>query len=105
MKDCFCHILNHSSFAKTIYNIYRSTTHSLSRIQADAPREDAMKKIISDDDYWQPRPGSWEEAVDPYDVQSTRELTQQNPNEQTDMPMEVIADSRPQYGRNYATSG
>lgn len=31
-----------------------------------------MDRKHKHDDYWPPRPGSWEEAVDPYEVQGAR---------------------------------
>ena len=46
-----------------------------------------MKRKRMNDDYWPPRPGSWEEAVDPYDVQWSR-VTMQTPNRS---PREVPA--------------
>ncbi len=50
------------------------------------------------DDYWTPRPGSWEEAVDPYDVQFSRGLPRKKKKvHERDVPIEVLTDPR----RNY----
>ncbi|HEX2950962.1 MAG TPA: hypothetical protein VHV83_15570 [Armatimonadota bacterium] len=48
------------------------------------------------DDCWLPTPGSWEEAVDPYDVQCTRQQPLSVVQEQGDVPtMDMLQDSQP----------
>ena len=55
-------------------------------------------KITARDDYWPPRPGSWEEAVDPYDVQfSRKELPPPTSHEKRDIPLEMMVERRPKY--------
>ena len=44
------------------------------------------------DDCWLPLPGSWEELVEPYDAQLTRQESLESPREQPELPMEVIAE-------------
>ena len=47
-----------------------------------------MRRLL--DDCWPPRPGSWEEAVDPYDEQLTRFEPKRQKDEQTDTPLELF---------------
>lgn len=48
-------------------------------------------------DLWPPRKGSWEEAVDPFDVQLTRLLSQIERDAQPDPRLAQIAD---RYGKD-----
>ena len=52
----------------------------------------------NDDDYWPPRPGSWEEAVDPYEVQWRKRSVKAKQDDQQDVPMKVLTEHRPEYG-------
>jgi hypothetical protein len=56
------------------------------------------------DDYWPPRPGSWEEAVDPYEVQWSKQLAKTTRNDEQDIPVEVLTDHRPKYGMPVSVS-
>jgi|GEM_PF-3019290 len=49
------------------------------------------------DDYWPPRPGSWEEAVDPYDVQWSKVSADTRPDNRHEVPIEMLGERRPQY--------
>lgn len=55
-----------------------------------------MKKA-ADDDYWPPRPGSWEEAVDPYDVQWARLANRDARQEARKTPGKVTSEQHPAY--------
>lgn len=55
-----------------------------------------MKKKAHDD-YWPPRQGSWEEAVDPYDVQCSRQIDQQEQQDRKEMPVQAMFEPRPPY--------
>ena len=54
-----------------------------------------MKKAARDEACWLPRPGSWEEAVDPYDVQWARLLKQDISTAPAELPVEALATPRP----------
>ncbi|MHB9026261.1 MAG: hypothetical protein ACYC7E_19145 [Armatimonadota bacterium] len=41
-------------------------------------------------DYWKPQPGSWEEAVDPYDVQRSRVKQASMKQERDDIPFRTL---------------
>lgn len=53
-------------------------------------------KTRKSDDYWPPRPGSWEEAVDPYEVQWSKQ-NRKDRDEDQNVPVEVIADRNQTY--------
>jgi hypothetical protein len=55
-----------------------------------------MKKR-NHDEYWPPRPGSWEEAVDPYDVQWSEVRADTQTDDEQDVRIEVLSERRPQY--------
>jgi len=54
-------------------------------------------KTRNDDDYWPPRPGSWEEAVDPYEVQWSKVQVEVSASEEQNMPIAVLSENRPNY--------
>jgi len=53
-------------------------------------------KTRKNDEYWPPRPGSWEEAVDPYDVQWSKQSAKDQDEDQ-DVPIEMMTDHRSNY--------
>ena len=52
---------------------------------------------MTHDDCWPPRSGSWEEAVDPYDIQTSRPVAAAKKADARELPIEALADPRPQY--------
>ena len=53
-----------------------------------------MKRKRMNDDYWPPRPGSWEEAVDPYEVQWSRAGVRADERASRDVAVGALKDQR-----------
>ena len=56
--------------------------------------------LIVHDELWPPVKGSWEESVEPYDVQLTKYALRKRPEEEKPVPMIILFGAHQDYTAN-----
>jgi len=54
-------------------------------------------QTLKSDDYWPPRPGSWEEAVQPYDAQFNQRIAVAERLDADELPVEARIERKADY--------